>query len=763
MIEITVPVRDLVAFCHRCGDIDHRFSPSPTGEQGVAGHQRVYGRRPDSYRSEYAVQYRHSQGDLQLLLRGRADGYDPAAAVVEEIKTCRVDPALIPEAVVRMHLAQARIYAAIIAQEQGLAQVEVRLTWFNIDSAREQPLSQTYTREELADFLHSSLQRFGDWLHTLARLRQQRDATLATLEFPYGSFRAGQREIAELVYKCIDQAGQLLVEAPTGIGKTAAVLYPALKALATGKHERIVYVTAKTVGRRAAEDTLHSFADAGLQLSALSLTAKESICLSPGKACHGDDCPYARGYYDRLPQALDAALASPSLQRVDIESLACRFDVCPYQLALDLLPWVDVVIADLHYVYSLTATLGSMMQQDERRWTVLLDEAHNLPDRARGMYRASLAKADLMALKRSSPPALGAALEKINRAMLGLLKEQWQEQYYDSREQLPPDLLQALQQFVATTGEQLGQLPALLHRQPLLLDFYFEVLQFQRVADNWGEDFRFECTRDAGRQSLRVALTCLDPARLLGERQQPLHAMAAFSATLSPPHWTRAALGLASDSVYRRLLSPFDQSQLEVFLATGVDTRYSQRRHTLRALAETVLAWLRRETGNCIVYFPSYRYLEDCLQQMQRAGLGDLPRRLWVQRRDRGASGREELLPLLEECRNVAALCILGGVFGEGIDLPGQRLTSVVVVGVGLPQFNRETEQLRDWYQRRYSAGFEFAYLYPGMQKVDQALGRVVRGCGDRGRALLIDSRYRERQYRELLPPWWTYSAWPSG
>jgi DNA excision repair protein ERCC-2 len=760
MIEISLPVRDLVAFCHRAGDIDHRFTPSPTGVQGVAGHQRIYGRRPVSYCSEYPVEYRHSQGDLQLLLRGRADGYDPATMMVEEIKTCRVNPALIPQAVSRMHLAQARIYAAIIALEQGLAEVEVRLTWFNIDSAREEHLSQAYTREELADFLHASLQRFADWLQTLARLRLHRDASLAALEFPYGSFRAGQREIAELVYKCIDQAGQLLVEAPTGIGKTAAVLYPALKALATGKHERIVYVTAKTVGRRAAEDTLENFARAGLQVNALSLSSKDSICFSPGKACHGDDCPFARGYYDRLPQALDAAIASPSLRRADIEALARRFDVCPYQLALDLLPWVDVVIADLHYVYSLTATLGAMMQQDGRRWTVLLDEAHNLPDRARGMYRAGLAKADLMAVRREAPAALGTALNKINRALLDLLKEKWQQDDYDSREQLPQALLQALQQFVATTGEQLAQFPALLHRQPLLLDFYFDVLQFQRIADNWGDDFRFERSRDAGRQSLRVALNCLDPARLLGERQRALHAIAAFSATLSPPHWTRAGLGLAADSVYRRLLSPFDQSQLEVFLATGVDTRFAQRRHTLPDLANTVLAWLREEAGNCIIYFPSYRYLEECLEQMQRSGLGDLRRRLWVQRRDRRDAGREELLPLLEECRNVAALCILGGVFGEGIDLPGERLTSVVIVGVGLPRFNRETEQLRAWYQQYFNAGFEFAYLYPGMQKVDQALGRVVRGSGDRGRALLIDSRYQQRQYRELLPPWWSYRPW---
>jgi DNA excision repair protein ERCC-2 len=234
--------------------------------------------------------------------------------------------------------------------------------------------------------------------------------------------------------------------------------------------------------------------------------------------------------------------------------------------------------------------------------------------------------------------------------------------------------------------------------------------------------------------------------------------MTAFSATLSPPDWTRKALGLSAEAVFRREASPFEEGQLEVFLATGVDTRYSRRAQSLPLLAATVLAWLRREPGNCIVYFPSYRYLQDCLAQMRTLGLEAVRPGLWVQQRE--DAGRDQLLQLLAERRDVAALCILGGVFGEGIDLPGDQLSSVVIVGVGLPQFNRDTEQLRTWYQQLYGAGFDYAYLFPGMQKVDQALGRVIRSSTDRGRALLIDSRYAERQYRDLLPPWWAYRPW---
>ena len=758
MLELTLAVADLNRFCHRRGDIDHRFSPSPTGEQGIAGHQRVYARRADSYHSEYPLEYQHAEEGLLLILRGRADGYDAAQGYVEEIKTCRVVPSSIPEAVTQMHLAQGRLYAALIARQEGLESLEVRLTWFNIDTDQEHSLSQSYSREELLQFLQAALAQFSAWLHTLADLRLTRDRSLHALSFPHGEFRRGQRALAELTYKCIDQAGQLLMEAPTGIGKTAAVLFPALKALASGKHDKVVFVTAKTVGRKAVEETLGLFAAAGYRGNTLSLTAREKICLSPGSACHGDECPYARGYYDKLPQAMHAAINAPGLRRQDIEMLARQYEVCPYQLALDLLPWVDVVIADSHYVYSLQALLGPLMQDAGQRWSVLLDEAHNLPDRARSMFSARLAKADLMRARQVADGAPVRALDKVNRQLLTLQKVSWQEQDFDCRDSLPAGLLLALQEFTSAVAQQIVIEPAYLQQRPGCLEFFFDVLQFLRVAENWGQEYRLELTRDSGKQSLVVSLNCMDPSRLLSIGQLRAHSVSAFSATLSPMEWTRASLGLARETVCHRAESPFSGEQLQVRLITDIDTRYRQRERTLPLLVQRLLRWIRQEPGNCIVYFPSYRYLNDCLQAMQSqtADLG-LSGRLWVQRPNLDEAAREELLQMLGEHRDVLALCILGGIFGEGIDLPGEQLSSIVVVGVGMPQVNRQTRQLQQWYEQSNAPGFAYAYLYPGMQKVDQALGRVVRSSTDRGKALLIDPRYRERQYRELLPPWWQY------
>lgn len=761
MTELSIAVGALVRFCHRSGDIDQRFKAAPTGAQGVAGHQRVYARRAASYRREYAVEYQHVEPGLQLTLRGRADGYDPVQGMVEEIKTCRTAPDSIPEPVAQMHMAQGRLYAAIIAAQSSLAELEVRVTWFNIDTEEEFSRSEHVPADELAGFLDATLARFGHWLQTLARARQQRDASILSLEFPYGGFRRGQREIAELAYKCVHQGGQLLLEAPTGIGKTAAFLFPALKALATGKHDTIIFLTSKTVGRRAAQTALADFASSGFRGTALSLTAKDKICFSPGRACHGDDCPFARSYYDKLPEALYAAIEQRVLQREDVESIARRFEVCPYELGLDLLPWVDIVIADLHYVYSLTATVGGQQDADGKRWTVLLDEAHNLPGRARGMYSATLAKAAVLQARSSASSDVAKCLSRVNRQFLALQKLPWQEPQFHTCESPPQPLLQALLQFTGAVSEELAQDPSFLQRHRELMEFYFDTLQFLRVAELWGDDFRLQLTRDDGQQSLCITLNCLDPARLLSMRHQRAHAVLAFSATLSPLPWSRTALGLAEQAVCSRATSPFASTQLRVSLATGIDTRYHQRQRSLGDLAQLLRQWLSETPGNCIVYFPSYRYLQDALALLQPADAALPSREVWLQTRQQGDQEREQLLQLLEQREDVVAFCILGGVFGEGIDLPGKRLSSVVVVGIGMPQLNRDTRELQAWYQQRYAAGFEYAFLYPGMQKVDQALGRVVRRIDDTGSALLVDPRYRERQYRQLLPPWWEYQYWP--
>ncbi len=759
MPEMQLSVRDLAAFCHRSGDIDYRFTPSPTAAEGIAGHQRLQGARGEAYQAEYHLKGEFDLGDLSVRVSGRADGFVADGPLIEEIKTCRVQRQSIPQAVESLHWAQLMLYGGLLCHAQPeLDSVELVLTYYNVDSGEEWPRSEVLTRDELLAFLGDSLERMRGWLERLRSWRDQRNESLAALDFPYGDYRQGQRDMAELVYQCAGSGGRLLLEAPTGTGKTAAVLFPALKALSGGIHERLCYVTAKTVGRRAAEDTLRDFAGAGMSLRRLSITAKERICFSPGSACHGDDCPFARGYYDRLPMAMDAAMARDDLDRDAVEVIAREHQVCPYQLGMDLMPWVDLCIGDLHYLYSFNGIISACFDEQGAPWSVLLDEAHNLPERAREMYSASLAKRSLMAAKKVATGPVLKALKGLNQLFLDLNRDSWEEAEFTSSIEPPAAVEQSLLRFVGAVGEQLAATPLFLQNTPALLDFYFDVLQFLRVLEHYGADYRFEMSRGDRSQSLALKLRCLDAARLLGERQQRPHSVTAFSATASPARWMLDEIGFDEAAVYRSLPSPFAAEQLQVELETALDIRYRARQTSLPGLAARIAAWLRDNPGNCIVYFSAYGYMEQVLAELD----GRLDGRcLRVQQRGWGEAERNALLEDLRERRDVAAFCILGGVFGEGIDLPGEALRSVVVVGVGLPQFSRERAALQDYYAGKLGSGFEYAYQYPGMQRVSQALGRVVRDVGDTGTALLIDSRYGGRDYVDLLPPWWSY-GYPS-
>lgn len=756
MTELKIAIADLARFCHRRGDIDHRFKSSPTGAEGIAGHQHLYRHRPETYLSEYAVEHRHDLPDMTVVLRGRADGFDPAVNLLEEIKTCRVQPEDIPEEIATLHMAQAKLYAALVAQQEALESVTVRVTWLNIDTHAEWDMTEQCSRDVLSTFLADTLEAFAEWLQLLQAQRRQRDDSLADLAFPYGEFRTGQRQVAELAYKCIDQAGELVIEAPTGIGKTAALLFPALKALATQKHDKLIYTTAKGVGRRAAEDTLAHFAEAGFEGRALTMTAKDKICLSPGSACHPEDCPYAVGYYDKLHAAMRAAMVKPALQRENLQAIGESLTICPYELSLDLLPWVDIVIGDIHYVYSLNATVASAVAERQTRWSVLVDEAHNLPERARSMYSATLSKSALLAARKVASARIKKALNRVNQSLLALQKSDWQETDFHSDSALPQKLLGDLEQFTSSVAEALADDAPFLQRRPDLMAFYFDVLQFQRVAERFDDDYRFEMLRSEGKQSLVIRLNCLDPSRLLREKQSEAHAVITFSATLSPLHWSREKLGLEATAVTLRAASPFSERQLKVALATDIDTRYARREETAPTLAATIANWLAEESGNCLVYFPSYAYMEQILVQ-PALSLLSASRTVWTQQRGGGHDAEQTLLSLLDSKRNVAAFCILGGIFGEGVDLPGDQLTSVIIVGVGTPALNRDTRALQDWNEHQYGNGFDYTFVYPGMQKVDQALGRVVRTLDDKGSALLIDTRYSEARYRALLPQWWAY------
>lgn len=751
MPEICISVRELAAFCHREGDLDSRSGPGPSAADGIRGHRELAATRGAGYHAEFALETTCRRGDLTLHLRGRADGYVPAVPMIEEIKTCRVDPARLPVELSRLHLAQARLYAAMLAVAEGLPEVQVRLTWYHLDRREEHPLDQAYSAAELAGFLDRALDRYASWLQARLQHAALRDASIHALAFPFSDYRRGQREVAELVYKCVHGGAQLMLEAPTGLGKTAAVLYPAIKGLAHDCHEHVVFCTAKHTGREAAEDTLQRFAAKGLIATTLTLTAKERICFSPGHACRADDCRYARGYYDKLPAAREAALGVAPLTQAAVEAVAREHALCPYQLGLDLLPWVDVAIVDQHHVFSLHAAIAALAGQSASRWTVLVDEAHNLPARARGMYSATLAT-DFTAVRKLLRGRPGRALAALEAALQSLfLAHLPADDEYALLAAPPASLLARMQAVVAAIAEQLAQPGAPPRPHPLVQSLYYELLHFLRLADLAADDF---CCELLSEEDECLRLNCIDPSRLLAQRHAVLHAVVVFSATLSPGHWMRAMLGLDAGAVHRRCASPFQPWQLGVSIEPRIDTRLLQRERSRPRLLARLVEWLSTRPGNCLVFFPSHRYLRDCVEDL-RPQLRD--RELWVQPPPGSAPATGELRELLRTRRNICGLCLLGGSYSEGIDLPGDQLASVVLVGPGLPQPDRDNRLQQDYFQRRHGNGFRYASLYPAMQRVNQSLGRVVRSDTDQGAALLIDARYAQPEYRALLSSHWEY------
>jgi len=751
MPEIGVSVRDLAAFCHREGDLDARFGPGPTAAEGIRGHRELAAARGDDYLAEYALEASYRHGDLTLRLRGRADGYLPSVPMIEEIKTCRIDPARLPADLSRLHLAQARLYAAMLAAAEGLDEVQVRLTWYDLSRRQEHPLDQTYSAPELAEFLQRSCERYACWMAARLQHAAARDASIRALAFPFREYRQGQRDIAELVYKCVHSGGQLMLEAPTGLGKTAAALYPAIKGLAHDCHDHVVFCTAKHSGRDAAEDTLARFAADGLIATTLTLTAKERICFSPGHACRADDCHYARSYHDKLPAAREDALQRPTLTQADVEAVAREHALCPYQLGLDLLPWVDIVIADQHHVFSLHAAVAALALHSPSRWTVLVDEAHNLPARARGMYSASLS-GNLAAAHRVLRGAPRRAVAALDTALQTLFLAHVEPHDDYAVLPLPPAaLLASMQAVIAAIAEELARPGAPPRPHPDVQALYFALLHFVRLSELAGDDF---CCELLAQDASSLRLNCIDPSRLLAQRHAALHAVVAFSATLSPAGWMRVLLGLGDRSVFRRCASPFLPRQLGVAIEPQIDTRLPQRERSRPRLLARLVQWLEAQPGNCLIFFPSHRYLRDCVEEL-RPLLGD--RQLWVQPAPGAAAPPGELRELLRTKRNVCALCLLGGSYSEGIDLPGDQLRSVVLVGPGLPQPDRDNRLQRDYFQRQHGDGFRYASLYPAMQRVNQSLGRVVRGDTDCGAALLIDGRYALPEYRALLSGHWEY------
>jgi len=874
---VTVPVRELVGFVCRTGDLagDDAWAGPQRALAGTLGHQRVQRARPPDYQPEVRLSLDLEGKTFTLRIQGRLDGWwtDATGVRLEEIKTVgrgwdgRPDP---------LHWAQAKCYGYMFAHERQLAGVRLQLTYLNLATRSVTEFDEVHALAALAGFFTRTVAVYQRWLEEQCEWRQTRDRSIGGLAFPFAHYRPGQRTLAVAAYRALARGERLFLEAPTGIGKTISVLFPAVKALGEGKLERIFYLTATTTGRFVAESAAADLRRAGLRLRTLTLTARSKVCRQDGQPCELRTCPLARGYYDRRHAALRAALAREELTRPVIEAVGREHQVCPFELALDLSEWVEVVIGDYNYVFDPKVYLRRHFAEPRGAYGLLVDEAHNLVDRARAIFSADLEAGEVRAvgrlIRRSLPRCaralgrLAAALERLaegeeppaggpehdlftqapaggvvpslsgsrlregeGQGEVALLTRRLLNQRGPAQaatlvcRDFPAELTPLLENALDAAADWLAKSEPAEFREPLL-ELSFRLNSFLRTAGLYDE--RYVTLLHPG-PSARVKLFCLDPSHLLAQALGRGRAAVCFSATLSPMDYYRRMLGGATGDTVLQLPSPFPPENLGVFVQDRLRTDWKARADSLGEVVRAIGAFLGGRPGNYLVYLPSYQYLTAVVAQfqteypaipllVQRPGLDEAEREAFLAAfvaptamnspkpasglepsscrpsRDCGITRHGERLGASMECvftgeaglvaskqsedggegehlpatpdqhpfasvpgPGLVGFAVLGGIFGEGIDLAGDRLIGAVVVGVGLPQLEVERDLIADYFQAATGAGFDYAYTFPGLNRVLQAVGRVIRSDTDRGAVLLIDARFGEARYRRLLPAWW--------
>lgn len=770
-MSYTVAVRALCEFTARSGDLDLRFTPAPSALEGMAGHGLVQSSRGEGYETEISLSGRYE--DLQV--RGRADGFDSQAGQLEEIKTYRGPFDGVRAHHRALHWAQARVYGHLLCQARGLARLRVALVYFNVGTEQETVLVETHEAGALKAFFEDLCARFLEWSRGEAAHRRARDAALAALRFPMARFRAGQRELAVAVYRSAraEAGGRcLMAQAPTGIGKTLGTVFPMLKASAGQGLDKLFFLTAKGTGHALA---LQALAVVENQLAAqshprvlrvLDVQARDKVCQHPDKACHGESCPLARGFYDRLPTARAQALAlAQPWDATALQTVASRHQVCPYYLAQELVRWSDVVVADYHYYYDSSAMLYALTQAQQWKVGVLVDEAHNLLERGRRMYTAELSQLALTDARRTAKAIqadavymgpVSKALDKLQRAWNAFNAEQAGD--YQAYDAVPAALLGAVQRAVGAIADAQADRP-MLPGDPVLT-FYLEAQQFMALAEQLDSHALFDVSLAPARVRPRktpASTLCIRnviPAPHLAARHAGAHATVLFSGTLSPPDFYRDILGLPQHTGWIEAAAPFQAEQLDVQIADHISTRWRDRERSLQPIVDMVARQYGRAPGNYLCFFSSFDYLQRVAECMRRAH-PQLP--VWLQTPSMDETDRADFLARFTEAGQGIGFAVLGGAFAEGVDLPGRCLIGAFVATLGLPQVNPVNEQMKRAMDAHFGAdkGYDYTYLYPGLRKVVQAAGRVIRTEADQGVVFLIDDRYRRGKVQALLPHWW--------
>ncbi|MBT2655736.1 ATP-dependent DNA helicase [Bacillus sp. ISL-18] len=749
--DIHISVRTLVEHVFKSGSIDARFRSQTALLDGTRIHQKIQKTYQDGDQKEVLVSTKIEYDGLTFTIDGRCDGliFHDDKITIDEIKSFSQPFDQLEAEGYPVHWAQAKMYAYIVALDKELEEIDVQLTYVHVETEEKKSLRQTYTFLELTRFVMEVIASYAPYAKLLNDHRLKRNESCRELAFPFKTYRNGQRKLAGAVYKMIVDKKNLFAKAPTGIGKTISTLFPAMKAIGEGELNRIFYLTAKTITRTSAEEAFSRMESCGLCTKTVTITAKDKVCFQEETNCQKDICEFANGYYDRINDAIFDILSNENqLTRKVIESYARKYTVCPFEYSLDLAYSVDAIICDYNYIFDPRVSLKRLLEEQKKSTALLVDEAHNLIDRGREMFSASLSKEPFLQLKKEYKgvnQTIYDAASKMN-AWFIQLKKSHESQKEFVLEQLEEDFLEEIRQF-AMISEQV--LP--LDTSPLLLETYFMVNQFIKIAELLDDHFIIYGEKE--RNNLKIKLFCLNPSQLLQQMGKGYRAKIFFSATLSPLPYYQEILGGGKEDYALNIPSPFSEEQVEVFIKP-LSTRYRDRERTKNAIVTVIQSLLKKRPGNYLIFFPSYQYLLDVYEQFK---LADDTTQTLIQESGMTERKREDFLAAFkpDQTETLVGFAVLGGIFSEGVDLIGDRLNGVVVIGVGLPQLCFERNLIKDHFASLGKNGYDYAYVYPGINKVLQAGGRLIRSEQDHGTIVLVDDRFLQRPYQQLLPSEW--------
>lgn len=761
-MDIKISVRNLVEFIMRGGDIDNRrgtFSDRDAMQAGSRIHRKLQKQMGAGYHAEVKLSQMFSFEQYTITIEGRADGIfeEAGITVIDEIKGMYLDLRFLEEPI-RVHLAQAMCYAYFYAIQNQKDKIRVQMTYVHIVTEDIRRFRSEYRIEELKEWFDKLLKEYIKWAEYQVTAREERTASIKKIEFPF-SYRPGQRNLAVSVYRTIEREKTLFIQAPTGIGKTISTIFPAVKAVGENLGEKIFYLTAKTITRTVAEEAFSCLRSQGLIFKTVTITAKEKICFTGEKECNPVACPYAKGHFDRANDAVyDLLTHEKSANREKIEEYARKHQVCPFEMCLDVTNWVDGIICDYNYVFDPNVRLKRYFSEGSRgEYIFLVDEAHNLIERAREMFSASLIKEEFLAMKRlmqGHSKQITQDLERCNKILLELKRSCENYEILPNAGVLVVNLMQLFGDMENFMEEQ-----KIFTGRKELLDFYFQVRNFLSISELLDESYRIY-TEQKDNGEFQIRLYCIHTANNLSECLKKGRSTVFFSATLLPIQYYRELLSGNPEDYAVYALSPFQQEKRLLLAATDVSSKYIRRTDSeFERIAMYIKEVTESRQGNYMIFFPSYYFLEQTAAAFERLK-GEKSVILLLQRSSMSEQEKEEFLEAFKDKsdtkKSLAAFCVLGGVFSEGIDLKAEQLIGTIIVGTGLPQVCNEREILKSYYDTKKESGFDFAYRFPGINKVLQAAGRVIRTDEDRGIILLLDDRFWETANRRLFPREWS-------